>query len=306
MRARDTAALLILSTIWGSAFLFNHEVVRDVDPLTVVAGRLGVAALVLAPLAARRGGVLPPRTAWPALIFLAAFNNVIPFALITAAQVHISSSVAATLVATMPLFVLLFASAGGTEHADIEKVAGLIIGFVGAALLIGPDLGDLTDSNTIGQLAVIAAAACYAISTVLARPTSSGDPVSLASAQMIFGVVIAVPLALIFDGAPDGGIGVKAGLSWLALGTLSSGIAYIIFFTLVQRMKATQLSVVSYLIPFVATVLGWVVLDETIGPNLFAGLLLIVAGVMAVNGAVRGVVERVRAAAAIGQSEAGG
>src|SRR5947209_7889788 len=100
MRAREPAELFILSLLWGSAFLFNHVVVREVDPFTLVAGRLIIAVLVLAPLAAMRGGVLPARRSWPLLFFLAVFNNVLPFVLITSAQQHISSSLAATLVAT--------------------------------------------------------------------------------------------------------------------------------------------------------------------------------------------------------------
>jgi drug/metabolite transporter (DMT)-like permease len=284
MKPKDAAALLALSTIWGSAFLFIHVAVREVSPFTVVAVRLAIAALVVAPLAARSGATMPARAAWPVLLFLAAFNNVVPFTLITAAQEHITSSLAATLVATMPLFVLIFAYVSATERLNVERIAGLIIGFVGVAVLIGTDITDITNSNTVGELAVIAATASYALSTVVARRWSTGAPLSLASAQMIFGACMAIPLALLIDGSPDLAVSAKAGLSLVALGALCSGLAYIIFFTLVQRMEATQLSLVSYVIPIVATVLGWLVLNEPLGPNLFAGLVLVVIGAVGVNG----------------------
>lgn len=294
MKGRDVAGVLVLSAVWGVAFLFIRVVVREVPPVTVVAGRLTLAMAIIAPLAAMRAGALPPRSTWAVLLFLALFNNVIPFILITAAEEHISSSLAAIIVATMPLFTLVFAVALREERAGGEKVAGLVVGFVGAVVLIGPGLGDVTGSSTIGEFAVIAAAACYAISTVVARLKASGDALSLASGQMIFAALVALPLAFAIDGRPELAISWKAALSWAGLGALSSGLAYVVFFALVQRLTATQVAIVTYLVPIVATVLGWAVLDERIGANLFAGLALIVLGVTAVNGSLRALWERVR------------
>lgn len=288
MRPRDTAGVLLLSAIWGSAFLFIRVVVKEVPPTTVVAGRLTLAALVVGPLAARRAGVLPPRSSWPVLLFLAVFNNVIPFTLITAAEEHITSSLAAALVAMMPLFTLVFAVAAGSERANAEKVGGLAIGFLGAVVLVGASLTDVTDSSTLGEFAVIVAAACYAVSTVAARQKASGDSLSLASGQMIFAALISLPLAFAVDGRPDLAIPWRAALAWAGLGVLCSAVAYVVFFMLVQRLRATQVAIVTYLVPIVAAVLGWLVLDERIGLNLFAGLALIVLGVAAVNGSLRG------------------
>ena len=290
MRPRETAALLLLSLVWGAAFLFNGEVVGSVPPLTVVAGRLSIAACLLVPVALLRQRSIPQPGIWPVLVFMALFNNVIPFTLITAAQEHISSSLAATLVGTMPLFTLVFAIALGTERPGAEKVAGLVIGFLGAVVVIGPSLGDFTDSNTVAQLAVIAASACYAIATVVARKYARGDPLGMAAGQMVVGAVAALPLAFAIDGAPSFDIPLKAAFAWLALGLLSTGLAYIIFYALVQRLAATQVSMVSYLIPIVATVLGWLVLSETIGISLFVGLVLILIGVVAANGSLRSMI----------------
>jgi drug/metabolite transporter (DMT)-like permease len=294
VKPRDALLLLLLAGIWGAAFLFIRVVVREVQPSTVVAGRLLIAAIVVAPLAARRGGVLPRRGLRGTVLFLALFNNVIPFTLITIAEKHITGGLAATLVATMPLFTVLFAYGAGAERPNAERIAGLLIGFAGAAVVVGPDLGDVASSSTVGDVIVIVAAACYALSTVVARQTRGGEPLSLASGQMIFGAMIAVPLAFFFDGVPNLGISAEAALAWVGLGTLCSGLAYIIFFSLVQRSSATQVSLVSYLIPFVAALLGWAVLGESIGVNLFIGLVLIVVGVAGVNGGLRWTWERLR------------
>lgn len=287
MKPVDTLTLLILSLLWGSAFLMNHLVVEGFDPLTVVAGRLALAGVALTLALRLTGRALPPRSAWPLLIVLGAFNNVAPFTLITWAQEHITSSLAATLVATMPLMTFILAVGVGSESGTVEKAGGVAIGFVGAAILLGPSLEDVTNSNTLGQLAVLLASACYAASTILSRERLRGEPIALAWGQVVFGAIIAVPLALAFEGAPDWGAPVKSWGALVSLALLSSALAYIIFFTLIQRVAATNVSIVSYLIPVVATLLGWVFLDEPIGARLALGLVLIVGGMMAVNGSLR-------------------
>jgi drug/metabolite transporter (DMT)-like permease len=287
MKPQDAALLLVLSVIWGSAFTMNDVVVDEVDPLTIVAGRLLLAATLLTAAALIFRGGLAPRSTWGVLFVLAALNNVIPFTLITWAQEHITSSLAATLNATMPLMTFVIAAIAGTERPETDRAFGVALGFVGAIVLIGPDLGDLTSSNALGDLAVLGGSAGYAVSTVIAREKLRGEPMALASGQMIFGALIALPLAFAVHGAPDLSISAKAGLSWVGLGALSSGLAYVIFFTLVQRMSATSVSLVSYLIPVVATILGWTLLDEHIGVNLFVGLALIIAGMVLVNGQFR-------------------
>ncbi len=288
LKPADSALLLLLSLIWGSAFLMIGVAVDDVAPLTMVAGRLILAGAMLTVIALVMGKGLPPRSTWGVLLVMAVLNNALPFTLITWAQQHITSSLAATLNATMPLFTFVIAAAIGSERATPERSIGLVVGFIGAAVVMGPDVTDLTSSSTLGELAVIAGSLGYAASTIVARQKASGDPVVLSSGQMVIGALIMLPVALIFDGRPDPDISAKAALSWAGLGVFSSGFAYIIYFTLIQRVSATSVALVSYLIPIVATVLGWAVLDEAIGVNLFAGMALIIAGMMLVNGTLRG------------------
>jgi drug/metabolite transporter (DMT)-like permease len=286
LKPADAVLLVVLSLIWGSAFTMNDVIVDEVSPFTIVAGRLLLASILLTAGAVLLRHGLPARSTWTVLLVLAALNNVVPFTLITWAQEHITSSLAATLNATMPLMTFAIAAVAGTERPTPDRALGVAIGFVGAVVLIGPDLADITSSNALGDLAVLGGSAGYAVSTVIARQKLQGDPMSLASGQMIFGAMIAIPLALAIDGRPDLSISTGASLSWIGLGALSSGLAYVIFFTLVQRITATSISLVSYLIPLVATVLGWAVLDEHIGLNLFAGLALVIGGMLLVNGAL--------------------
>lgn len=284
MKPADAAALFVLSLLWGSAFMLNDVVVDEMPPIVSVAARLSIAAVMLATIALISGRGWPPRALWPALLALAVVNNVLPFTLITWAQQHITSSLAATLNATMPLFTFVLAVSIGSERGNLQRAAGLVVGFAGTAILIGPDITDLTNANTLGELAVIAGALCYAVGTIIARQKLSGDPIVIASGQMIFAAAVAIPLTLAVDGVPSADVSLKAAMALLALGVFSSGVAYIIFFTLIQRVSATNVALVSYMIPVVATLLGWLILDERIGLNLFVGLALILAGMAAVNG----------------------
>ena len=116
---------------------------------------------------------------------------------------------------------------------------------------------------------------------------------------MLFAAAVAIPLTLAVDGVPNTDVSLKAAMALLALGVFSSGVAYIIFFTLIQRVSATNVALVSYMIPVVATLLGWLILDEKIGLNLFVGLTLIIAGMGAVNGGAGALFRRGRGDASV-------
>ncbi len=296
MKARDLALLLLLGVIWGSAFLFIRVAVRDVPPLTLVAGRLLLAAAALLVLLRATGRAFPPRATWPVLLLLGVTNNVLPFSLITWSEERIASGLAGTLNATMPLFTFAIAMSLRAERLSFDRAVGLAIGFAGALIIINPTLHDLTSASKLGEFAVIAASASYAFSTVVARARlREGDAIGFAAGQLAAGALVAVPLALAVEGAPHLRVSTGAALAWVALGLLCSALAYIIFFTLVQRVSATQVALVSYVIPVVATVLGWAVLGERIGYGLLGGLAVILVALAIVNGNARAVVDHVRA-----------
>lgn len=301
MKPAELAALVLLGVLWGSAFLLIDVAIDEVEPLTLVAGRLIIAALLLGAIVRLRRRPLPERAQWRVLLVVGALSNVLPFALITWAQQHIASSLAATLNSTMPLLTFVIAAAAGDEQASRERVFGLTVGFIGAAVLIGPDLTEISSAGTLAQLAVLGGSASYAFGTVITRTSLRGDVIALAAGQLTFGALLATPLALAVDGAPPIDVSWKAALAWAGLGVSATALAYIIFYWLVQRVRATDVAAVSYLIPIVATLLGWLVLDEAVGPNLFIGLALIIAGMAVING-VPGALAARRRRTAAGQS----
>lgn len=289
VRFLSAGLLLLLSVIWGSAYLFIKVTVQGVPPFTLVDGRLLLASVLLLLVLARSTRPIPrdPRF-WMMMTFMGLVNNVIPFSLITWGQESIPSSLAAILTSTMPLFTIVIAHAVGRERITGLRVVGLLLGFAGVVLLIGPDLRDITNASTLGQLAVIGGASGYATATVFARARLVGIPVvQLAAGQMITGALIALPLALVVDRPFDIHPSLKEGLAWAALGLGPSGLAYLIYFWLIQRLTAVQVSVVSYLLPVTAAILGWAVLDESIGVNTLGGMVLIIGGILAVNLAMR-------------------
>lgn len=285
MRPRHVALLLVLAVIWGSAFALVKVTLEDVGPLTLVAGRLAGAAVFLSFVLFLTGHKLPrTREAWRACALLGVINNVYPFVLLSWGQQHIDSSLAAVLTASMPLSTVIFALWIG-ERLTLDRAAGVLVGFGGVFLLIGGDLRDLTQSSTLGQLAVVAGVLGYSFGTVFARRyLQAADPLATAAGQMIVGAAVMVPVALAGDRPFDVSISLKTALAWTTLAIVASGVAYMLYYRLVRDVTAAQASMVSYLIPITAVVIGTVFLDERLAATSFVGLALIIAGVWVVNG----------------------
>jgi drug/metabolite transporter (DMT)-like permease len=298
--------LVVLSCIWGNSFFLTKVVVDEVPPLTLVEGRfvLSTAVLLVLLRVFRLSFSLSPAL-WLGVAFMGLVNNVIPFVLITWGQQHIDSSLAAILNSTMPLFAVVIAPLWIKERLTVERLAGVLIGFAGAFVLIGPDLGSITESSTLGQLAVVVASGGYAVGTVFARRyLQERPPVVFAMGQMLVASVVLLPAALAVDRPFDLHPSAKAALAWAALGVVSSGLAYVIFFWLIQRLEALEVSVIAYLIPLVAVIMGWLVLDERLGAKSFGGLALIVLGVFVVQGGWQMLRRRFAPAAVPGEASA--
>jgi drug/metabolite transporter (DMT)-like permease len=296
VRPRELAVLLLLGTTWGSSFLFIKVGVEDLSPLMVVEARvlLGAATVVIATYAL--GLSLPrSRRLWLDVTIMAVLSNVVPFALIAWAEQHIASGTASVLNASMPLFTAMLAPFFITEEGmTAPKAAGVFTGFLGVAVFSGADLTDI-GSNALGDLATVAAAACYAVGAVFARLRFRGEhPLSLSAGQLVSGLVLLTPAAVVL-GVRDGiSLHVDSGLSVLALGVFNTGFAYVMYLWLLAEAGAVKTSLVTYVIPVTGLLLGWAVLDETIGPAAIAGLVLIVMGIALVN---RAAMRRLRPAA---------
>jgi drug/metabolite transporter (DMT)-like permease len=296
VRPLHLAVLVALSVIWGSAFMLVKVVLEEVEPLTLVAGRLTGACLFLSlAVLVSRHAWPRDRRAWRAFVLLGLVNNVWPFILLTWGQQHIESSLAAILTASMPLSTVVLAHFWIDERLTLDRAVGVLIGFGGVFVLIGADLRELTESSTLGQLAIIGGVLGYSFGTVFARRyLQDADPVATAAGQTLVGATVMIPIALAGDRPFDLSISPKIALAWATLGVLASGVAYLLFFSLIRHITATQASMVSYLIPITAVFLGALVLDERLGANSFVGLALIIIGVWVVSGGGRWLVERTR------------
>ena len=296
MRPHQLLMLVVLSIIWGSAFTLVEVVLEDVPPLTLVAGRLTGAFLFLGSAFLISGRSFPRDMAsWRAFVFLGVVNNCFPFILLTWGQDRIDSSLAAILVASMPLSTVLLAHFWISERLTIDRALGVLVGLAGVFVLVGADLRDITGSGTLGQLAVVGGAVGYSTGTVYARRhLRNADIIVTAAGQTLVAATIMIPLALVVDTPFGLSVSPKTALAWAALGVFPSGIAYLIFFRLVRQVSATQASMVTYLIPVTAILLGVFVLDESVSSGSFGGLALIILGIWVVNGGLGWVTPRFR------------
>lgn len=299
MHTRALLVLAALGSVWGGSFLFIKVIVEETSPLTLVAGRLTLGALpVLALTLARRPAVASPSTLVPKTAVIAALGNAAPFLLISWGEQRIDSGVAAVLNGTMPLWTALITVAVlPHERVSATAMVGLLVGFAGVVALTGSDILRLTESGTVGNLAVVGAAALYAASLVFTRATlSREDPLLVAALQLTIGAAMMWPLAFgASDGRPDIGLSAHAWGSWLALGILGTGIANVGYLWLVNEVGVLT-STVTYIPPVVGLILGTLLLDETVGLSSVVGAALILAGVAVVTGraeaVVRGIVRR--------------
>jgi len=289
MHRAEWAMLVTLSLVWGGTFFFNGVAVRELPPLSIVAARVLLAALVLGGVLAFSRSTWPRgRTAWCALAVMGLLNNALPFTLITWAQSHIPSGVAAILNATTPLFTLLVAHRlTDDEKLTPARVIGVAIGFAGAVALIGGAGLAVPDVDLAAECACLAAAFSYACAGVFGRRFRriGMPPLTTAAGQSAMAAAMLMPLAVVVDRpwtlAPPGAATLGA---ILGLATLSSAFAYVLYFRILATAGATNLLLVTFLIPASAILLGVLVLGETLSARHLLGILLIGLGLAAIDG----------------------
>lgn len=279
------ARLVLLSVLWGSSFLFMKVGLEGLSPQQIVLARMLFGAAVLLLVLGVRGEQLP-RSAriWGHLSALTVIANLLPFFLIAWGERSISSATAGVLNATTPLFTTMLAMPLlPEERPTVEKVIGLLLGFVGVLVLLGGGMGD---GQLWGYLAVLLASACYGVAFVYMRRTLSPtglSPLVLSAAQIVAGAVIMLALTpVVGRSAVD--LDLQIVLAMAALGALGTGLAYLLSYSLVRDMGATGASLVTYLIPLAAVALGVAVLDEKLSWNLPIGGAVVVFGVALAQG----------------------
>ena len=288
MRAREWSLLILLSILWGGSFFFAKVALAELGPFTVVFFRVGLAALALNVVASVVGQSLwRASTPWRELVVMGALNNALPFSLIFWGQTTITSGLASILNATTPLFTVLVAHAlTPDERMTVRKLFGVLAGLAGVAILIGPDLG----GGIWGQIACLAAALSYAFAGVYGRRFQAMGvaPMQAAAGQVTASTTLILPIMLIVDrpwelAAPPSVV-VWAALAGLAL--LSTALAYVLYFRILAAAGATNLLLVTFLIPVTAILLGAAVLGERLEGWHFAGMTLIGVGLAAIDGRI--------------------
>lgn len=290
-----------LSLLWGGSFLFNGILVQAWPPLTIVAARVALAAACLWAFVFATGQPFPKGAkVWLAFLGMGLLNNVIPFSLIVWGQTQIASGLAAILNATTPLFGVLVAHVlTQDEKLTANRLAGVVIGIAGVIWMIGPGILHHAGEQTAGELAVLAAAISYAFAGLFGRRFKQMGlaPIMPAAGQVTTSAILLVPVALLVDQSwtlPVPELKTIAALAGLAV--LSTAFAYILFFRILSTAGATNLMLVTILIPPSAILLSALLLGETLAPRHFGGMGLILLGLAAIDGRLW---RRVRGRAAV-------
>jgi drug/metabolite transporter (DMT)-like permease len=289
MSASEWAILITLSLLWGASFFFNGVAVQSLPTFTIVVARVVIAAAILH-LALRASGLRMPRdfALWRTFFAMALINNVLPFSLIVWGQSHIASGLAAIVNATTPLFTVMIAHVfTSDEKLTRGRLAGVIIGLSGVAVMIGLDALRVLGVNVVAQLSVLGGAMCYASAAVFGRRfrTMNITPMQTATGQTTAASAILLPVVLIVDQPwtlPMPGAGTIAAL--FAVAALSTALAYILYFRLLASAGATNVLLVTFLVPVVAILLGTLFLGEVLQPQHLLGMALIGLGLAAIDG----------------------
>jgi len=289
MSSFDWVMLLSLSLIWGGSFFLNAVILTELPTLTLVAARVSLAAIALwgfAAITGRLRGLTP--AVWAAFAVMGFLNNAIPFTFIVHAQTSISSGLASILNATTPLFTILVAGVFlSDERFSVMRLAGVAIGLFGVVVMIGTDALDGIGSSVWAQMFSLGAAVSYGFASVFGRRFRrlGIDPIQVAMGQVTMSSLMLWPVAIVTDRPFD--LAMPSVTVWGAMGVLSvicTACAYILYFKVLERAGATNISMVTFLVPISAILLGILFLGETLHISHVIGVLLIGLGLIVIDG----------------------
>lgn len=284
-RFTDLALLLVLATLWGGSYSFIKVGVETIPPVTLIAARTLLAGAILLVLIRWRGLRLPRDLGtWRLFLVQACLNSVAPFTLIAWAERRVEAGLATILSSTSPIFVVLLGLFAGTaERLSPLKLAGIASGLAGTLLIVGVEAMAGFGADLAAQLALVAASLCYGGAALFGRHFKGLDPIMPAAGSLICGAIILMPLSLMLDRpwtlAPSGA-SIQA---LLALSIFSTALAFVIYFRLIGRLGSVATTSVAYLRVPTGVLIGMVFLGETLAPTAWAGLVLIVGGVLAMT-----------------------
>jgi len=290
MRAREWLLLVILALLWGGSFFFAKVALAELGPLTVVFCRVAIAAAALNVVAGVAGqGLWRPGAPWGAFFVMGAINNALPFSLIFWAQTGIASGLASILNATTPLFTVVVAHFfAQDERMGPGKITGALAGLAGVAVLIGAHAGSALGAPLWGQVACLGASLSYALAGIYGRRfrTMGVPPLQAAAGQVTAAAMLILPIMLMAE-PPWSMAAPRAGETWAALaglGLLSTALAYVLYFRILAVAGATNLLLVTFLLPVTAVLLGVSILGERFESRHLIGMVLIGLSLAAIDG----------------------
>ena len=291
MTPREWGMLLVLSLLWGGSFYFIGIAVTELPTFTIVFLRVGIAALGLHVILRVMGERMPTGFGiWRAFFAMGFLNNLVPFSLIVWGQSHVASGLASILLATTPLLTVVVAHfMTADERLSGGRLAGIVVGIVGIVILIGSEAGEGFGFSLVAHIALLGAALFYSFGSVFGRRFQRLEvtPIATATGQITASSVMLLPVALVVDrpwvvDMPGGG-------TWLAiagLALLSTSLAYTLYLRILATAGATNLMLVTFLIPVSAIILGAAFLGEHLQANHFIGMAVIGIGLGAIDGRI--------------------
>ena len=286
MQIKYAIQILFLSAVWGVSFLMIRVAGNSFPPLWVAMLRCALGAGLLWIILRVGGNKLPPRRLWPWLVLVALFNNAIPFTCFAWGERTVPSNIAAVLNATTPIWTLLFSKAVYRTRATALTITGVLISFLGILVVIASHGSEPTvdggSTNIFTGSAIIGlAAVAYAIATLVAKLKLGGlDPIGLATTQLSLATVMLLPLAL--SGEPPSELQIGSISAIAVLGFAGSGIAYLLYYRLLEHVTATQLAAVTYVLPIWGLFWG-LFAHESIRLYAYLGVFITVCGLILMN-----------------------
>jgi drug/metabolite transporter (DMT)-like permease len=273
MSKRGWILFIALGVLWGMPYLLIRIAVGSFDPLIVAAGRTLIGALLLVPVALHRNALAAAFRKWPWLLAFTLIEISIPWLLLGHAETRLNSSTAGLLIAVVPLFAAIIVTRLGHERLEPRRIAGLVLGFVGVALLVGLDI-DFRDFAAVAATLVVAL--CYAIGPVIVdRKLNDVPAIGVIAASLAVATFIYLPFAPLLwpTTMPAAAVGSVAGL-----GLLCTAAAFLVFFALIAEVGPARATVITYVNPAVAIALGALVLSEPLTLGMALGFPLVIVG----------------------------
>ena len=283
MKPRDFAALILLSALWGGSFLFIRVAVPALGPFLLVEWRVALAGVALFIYALALGRAPKIRTRWKSFAVLGFLNAALPFSLISAAEIYLTASLAAILNSTTVMFTAIVAAVWMGDALTARKFVGIILGIVGVTVLVGWDPVPLNGVVLLSVAAMLVASLSYALGATYAKRAFSGiPPLGMAIGQLSGATALLLPLAVV--SLPERAPSIIADLSMLGLALLSTAVAYLIYFRLIENVGPTSTVTVTLLVPVFGLLFGVMLLDEPFGLGTVAGLGIILTSVVLITG----------------------